>query len=58
MIIKFALNDFLNEREFSNLSPPTIQNYRRILKAFEEFCINEEEVVNLKDVSRGTIKVI
>ena len=56
MVIKFAIKEFIEDREFDNLSPHTIRNYKRVLRGFEDYCINEESIVKINDISRGTIK--
>lgn len=56
MILKFAVKEFLDDRKFANLSLHTLRNYKRILTAFETYCISDENIANLKEVTRGTIK--
>lgn len=55
MLLKFAIKDFIEDREYQNLSDQTIEGYKVILEQFEEFCINEK-VVNVEDVRSATIK--
>ncbi|MEK4030772.1 tyrosine-type recombinase/integrase [Pseudobacillus sp. FSL P4-0506] len=55
MLLKFAIQDFLDDREFKNVSPTTMETYRILLKQFEEFCI-ENELVNVQDITQNTIK--
>ncbi|KIL73146.1 phage integrase family domain protein [Bacillus badius] len=38
-MLKFAIQDFLDDREFKNVSSTTMETYRILLKQFEEFCI-------------------
>lgn len=56
MIIKFAIKEFLDDRKLANLSLYTLENYERVLNSFSQYCINNEEVVVLKDVNREIIK--
>ncbi|WP_205635671.1 tyrosine-type recombinase/integrase [Priestia filamentosa] len=55
MLLKFAIQDFLDDREFKNLSTTTITNYKDILKQFLDFC-NENEVLNVQDITPNTVK--
>lgn len=55
MLLKFALQDFIDDREFKNLSPKTIIGYKDILGQFVNYC-NENEVVNVQDITQNTIK--
>nr|WP_042873419.1 tyrosine-type recombinase/integrase [Heyndrickxia coagulans] len=55
MLLKFAIQDFLDDRIFKNLSPSTLQTYKDILGQFQDFC-NENEVLNVQDVSPNLIK--
>lgn len=56
MVLKFAVKDFLEDREFSNLSSHTIKNYRRILNSFHDYCVGEIGISNVTDVNRSVIK--
>lgn len=55
MLLKFAIKDFLDDREFKNLSPVTLDGYKRTLDEFLNFCV-ENEIVNVEDVRATTIK--
>ncbi|MGI1810572.1 tyrosine-type recombinase/integrase [Priestia sp. TGN 0903] len=55
MLLKFALQDFIDDREFKNLSPKTIIGYKDILGQFVNYC-NDNEVVNVQDITQNTIK--
>ncbi|WP_078408719.1 tyrosine-type recombinase/integrase [Priestia abyssalis] len=55
MLLKFAVQDFLDDREFKNLSPTTISSYKEILKQFQSFC-NDNEIVNVQDITPNVIK--
>lgn len=41
MLHKFAIKEFLDDRELRNLSPHTLKSYRGILKIFESFCVSK-----------------
>ncbi|MGM9923398.1 MAG: tyrosine-type recombinase/integrase, partial [Bacillus sp. (in: firmicutes)] len=56
MILKFAVKDFLTDRKYANLSLHTLSSYKRILTAFVDYCVSDESIANVKDVTRGTIK--
>ncbi|MFD1357348.1 tyrosine-type recombinase/integrase [Fictibacillus halophilus] len=55
MLIKFAVQDFYEDREFKNLSPKTITAYKDILSQFFGFCL-EQEVLNVQDITVNTVK--
>jgi integrase/recombinase XerD len=41
MIVKFAVKEFLEDREFANRSNYTLTTYRRVLKDFERHCTDQ-----------------
>lgn len=55
MLLKFAIQDFKDDREFQNLSKQTIKTYQIILGEFQKFCA-EKEVLNVEDVTLDLIK--
>ncbi|WP_052737640.1 phage integrase SAM-like domain-containing protein [Bacillus sp. SA1-12] len=55
MLLKFAIQDFLDDREFKNLSPATVFNYKESLKQFQTFC-NEHEIANIQDITANVLK--
>lgn len=55
LLLKFALQDFIDDREFKNLSPKTIIGYKDILGQFVNYC-NDNELVNVQDITQNTIK--
>lgn len=55
MLLKFAVQDFLDDREFKNLSQTTINSYKDILGQFLQFC-NENEIVNVEDITSNHVK--
>lgn len=55
MLLKFAIKDFLDDREFKNLSKQTISGYRFTLEEFHDYCI-QNEIVDVSDVTSSNIK--
>ncbi|GIP20379.1 site-specific integrase [Paenibacillus sp. J22TS3] len=55
MLLKFALNEFRNDREYRNLSPRTITSYLAALEEFHQFCV-QNEIVNLEDCTASLVK--
>ncbi|MFB7303560.1 tyrosine-type recombinase/integrase [Heyndrickxia sporothermodurans] len=55
MLIKFAIQDFLDDREFKNLSSTTIQTYKDILGQFQQYC-SENEILNVQDITTNICK--
>ncbi|TYR79468.1 hypothetical protein FZC66_15335 [Priestia megaterium] len=55
MLLKFAIQDFKDDREFKNLSEQTIRNYMIQLNEFQEFCTSKD-ILNVEDVTVNTVK--
>jgi len=55
VLLKFAIKDFKEDREFKNLSPKTIESYMSALNEFQEFC-GKQEIVDVSDVTPNTVK--
>ncbi len=55
MVIKFAIKDFIVDRQCKNLSKNTIESYELILSMFHEFCVLNN-LVNSEDISANTVK--
>lgn len=55
MILKFAIKEFKEEKEFNQLSKKTISGYMGTLKQFHQYCI-EQEIVDISDVDGNLIK--
>lgn len=55
MLLKFAYQDFLDDRKFRNTTDVNIQNYRVLLGGFINYCI-ENDVMNIEDVGSKHIK--
>ncbi|PKG24363.1 tyrosine-type recombinase/integrase [Niallia nealsonii] len=55
MLLKFAIQDFKDDREFQNLSEQTIKTYQIILGEFQSFSA-EKEVLNVEDITANIVK--
>jgi len=55
LLLKFAIKDFMDDREFKNLSKATLSQYDLTLKKFEEYC-TRNEIVDVEDITTQTIK--
>ncbi len=55
MLLKFAIKDFKDDREYKNLSPKTIESYMSALNEFQSFCSNEE-IIDVNDVTARAVK--
>lgn len=55
MILKHAIKEFLEEKEFQNISPKTLSNYSDLLKQFHLFCV-DNNTIETSEVSAITIK--
>ncbi|MGM0828088.1 MAG: tyrosine-type recombinase/integrase [Bacillota bacterium] len=55
MIVKFAVREFIADREFANLSSYTLKTYRRVLEDFDRHCV-ENGIVSVTDVDKSVIR--
>ncbi|MBL5797767.1 phage integrase SAM-like domain-containing protein [Heyndrickxia sporothermodurans] len=55
MLIKFPIQDFLDDKEFKNLSSTTIQACKNILGQFQQYC-SENEILNVQDITTNICK--
>lgn len=55
MLLKFAIKDFMEDRELKNISTHTIDRYTRTLNEFHDFCF-KDELINVEQVTNNTIK--
>jgi len=55
VFLKYAVKDFLSEKEFGNLSPNTVIAYRYTLDGFTAFCL-DRKVVYIGDVRPKDIR--
>ena len=55
MLLKFALKDFQDDREFKNLSEITIGAYMLTLHEFQSFC-SERQVIDISEVTPAIMK--
>lgn len=55
MLLKFAIEDFLSDREFKNVTKSTLDGYKVILKQFFNYVV-EQEIVNVEDLNPHVLK--
>jgi integrase/recombinase XerD len=55
LLIKFAYQDFIEDRKFKNTSKENIRNYQTLLKEFVEYCPTQK-VVNVEEITYSLIK--
>ncbi|WP_328703211.1 phage integrase SAM-like domain-containing protein [Bacillus altitudinis] len=55
MLLKFAYQDFLDDRRFKNTTKTNIRNYEILLGEFVNYCI-ENEVVNVEDITYSRVR--
>lgn len=56
LLLKFAVSEFKDDREYKNLSARTISTYLATLNEFQTFCAMEYEVVNVEDITQPIVK--
>ncbi len=55
MLLKFAIKDFKEDREYKNLSPRTIESYLSTLNEFQVFLSNQE-IIGVDEVKSNLVK--
>lgn len=55
MLLKFAFQDFLDDRRFKNTTKSNIKNYQILLGEFINYCI-DNEVMNVEDISYSHVR--
>lgn len=55
MLLKFAVKDFLDDREFKNLSTATLSGYKLTLNEFHAYCV-ANGAIDVTDVTPATLK--
>ncbi|WP_026701718.1 tyrosine-type recombinase/integrase [Salibacterium aidingense] len=56
MLLKFAIQDFLDDRKFNNLSQTTISSYEYSLKIFHDFCVHQKNITDLTEITPHMVK--
>lgn len=44
LLIKFAIKDFIDDRKLKNVSPHSLQGYKRTLDEFHQFCVENQRI--------------
>ena len=55
MLLKFAYQDFLDDRRFKNTTKTNIKNYEMLLAKFIDYCI-ENQVINVEDINYSHVR--
>jgi integrase/recombinase XerD len=55
VLLKFAYQDFLDDRRFKNTTKTNIKNYEMLLGKFVDYCI-DNQVVNAEDISYSHVR--
>lgn len=55
MLLKFAYQDFLDDRRFKNTTKTNIKNYEMLLGKFVDYCI-ENQVVNAEEITYSHVR--
>lgn len=56
MLLKFAIQDFIEDREYNNSAESNIKNIRYNLRGFYDYCI-ENDLINVEDIKHVHVKV-
>lgn len=56
MLLKFAIKDFQDDREYKNLSARIIESYIMTLEEFQTYCSTNEIIIDAGDVTHSLIK--
>ncbi|MHC0552131.1 tyrosine-type recombinase/integrase [Salinicoccus sp. CNSTN-B1] len=55
MLLKFAIQDFIDDRRYNNSSAANIRNIHYNLNAFYDYCV-ENDIVNLEEIKHEHVK--
>ncbi|MFC7372436.1 tyrosine-type recombinase/integrase [Fictibacillus iocasae] len=55
MLLKFAYQDFIDDRTFKNTTAVNIQNYKVLLGGFIDFC-HENSILNVEEIQSNHVK--
>ncbi|MGG2111056.1 tyrosine-type recombinase/integrase [Lysinibacillus pakistanensis] len=55
MLLKFAIQEFMDERELMNVSDYTLNTYRSFFKDFSSY-LREQDIIDITDVTNATVK--
>ncbi|NQX66654.1 tyrosine-type recombinase/integrase [Paenibacillus alba] len=55
MLLKFAFQDFLDDRKFKNTTGKNIRNYQTMLGEFVNYCI-QHEIVSVEDITFNHVR--
>jgi len=55
MLLKFAIMEFIEERQFREVSPKTIENYNTLFNDFYLYCLSQE-IIDTDDITPQIIK--
>jgi len=57
MLIKFAIQDFLDERKMMNVSEYTLINYRSFFKGFQSWLREYDNIQDVSDITTNTLRL-
>jgi integrase/recombinase XerD len=55
LLLKFAFQDFIDDRKFKNTTKVNIQNYKVLLGEFVDYC-HKNEVLNVEEIESNHVK--
>lgn len=55
MLLKFAYQDFIEDRKFKNTTKVNIQNYKVLLGGFIDYC-HDNNIQNVEEIESSHIK--
>ncbi|WP_419872773.1 tyrosine-type recombinase/integrase [Candidatus Pristimantibacillus sp. PTI5] len=55
LLLKFAIQNFIGDREYKNLSINTIKAYQMELNTFHAYCVSQE-MINVEDITQSFVK--
>ena len=55
MLLKFAIQEYYQEKRYQNVAPGTLQNYKYALEDLRVYC-EEREITNINEITTRTIK--
>lgn len=55
MLVQAAVQDFIEDRQYQNISTKTLEQYQIALRKFKRY-VDDQGIENIEDVTAGNIK--
>jgi integrase/recombinase XerD len=55
LLLKYAIEEFITDREYRNLSKHTVKSYKTVLMVFKDWCV-DKSIINIEYVTTPVLK--